>query len=104
MQHFDNVSFVLKSTGTVAGTWLLEGSNNFVTTKFPTLNNATQAGNDVWANMAAQFTTITQPTGTAQTQYIQNTSDLAVSYLRLTFTPSGGAGSVAAYVFRKGKR
>lgn len=104
MQHFDNIGLVLKTTGTVAGTWLIEASCNYVSLRAPTLNNSTQAGNDVWADCHVVFNAITQPSGTALTQYIQNTSEFAGQFLRITFTPSSGAGNVAAYCFRKGKR
>ena len=104
MEHFDNIGLVLKTTGTVAGSWLLEASCNYVTVRFPGLNNSTQAGNDVWADCHGVFSTISVPAGSATTQYVQNTSDFAGAFLRITFTPTSGAGSVAAYVFRKGKR
>lgn len=104
VEHLDNIALVLKSTGTVAGTWLIEASCNYVNTAFPGLNNSTQSGNDVWADAHVVFSTITQPTGTPLTEYVQTTSDFAAMAFRLTFTPTSGAGNVAAYCFRKGKR
>lgn len=75
--YYDYVGMQLVTTGTLTGTWAIEVSNN----------NGTD-----WSAITAAFSpAFTNPAGSATSQYGQCVPIVAGA-LRVTFTPSAGAG------------
>ena len=93
------------SGGTVAGAWLIEASNDFSGGGAPTLNDSSSGG--TWSDITALFKT---PSGGAiaavvsggTNQFAQVTSRLFARAIRVTFTPTGGAGNVSCLAFGSG--
>jgi hypothetical protein len=100
IDNLDGAGLVLNSTGTVAGTWKVEASNNYVTTKVPNLNQGAQVNSIRWADVTALFGTISGSVGTKFYQCYP----LVARAIRVTFTPSSGAGNVSADYCAKGTR
>lgn len=103
IDNLDGVGLQLITTGTVAGTWLIEGSNNYVSNKIPNLNQNAQASGIQWSDITALFGSVTQPAGSATSQFRQ-CHPLVCRFVRVTFTPSSGAGNVSAFYSGKGNR
>lgn len=105
MRDFDSVGLQLITTSTVAGTWLIEMSNDFVATMngnaYGQVSNGAATG--TWTDCTALFlkaaagTAIANPAGTATSQYAQPRDFIRCRALRVTFTPSGGAGNVSLF-------
>lgn len=98
MQQYDGVALVLVSTGTVAGAWTVQAANNGLGNN--TQNNPTATGT------YADVSTLCSP---ALAAVVSGGSKQAVQIVpfgwgggQLTFTPTSGAGNVAAYIFAKG--
>lgn len=103
LDNLDGVGLQLVTTGTVAGTWKIEASNNYVSNKIPNLNQNAQASGIQWSDVTALFGTITQPAGSATSKFYQ-CHPLVCRFLRVTFTPTSGAGNVSAFYCAKGNR
>lgn len=107
MQDFDSVGLQLISTGTVAGSWKIEISNNYVPQQnsnsygqvSATADTAEGTFTDVTALflIAAAGTAIAAAAGSATSQYAQPRDFIRCRCLRVTFTPTSGAGNVACY-------
>ena len=106
----DAVSLVLITTGSGAGAWLIEASNDFVPgvtaggvggSSSGAYGAPAATGN--WATITALFArpaaiaTVT----TASVQYAQAIDHLDARHIRITFTPTSGAGNVSVAAFRK---
>ena len=101
-----NTSLGLFSTGTVTGTWLIEASNDF--TIGPSYNVNDNAGN--WTDITAAWrtpdattgTAIVNPSGSALHTYVEYMGNPGCGFgarsLRVTFTPSSGAGKAGIAV------
>jgi hypothetical protein len=97
-----NTSFTLFSTGTVAGVWLIEASNDFTRSETG-LGTNFNAGH--WTDITAAFrtpnattgTAIVNPSGAGLATYVEYMGNpgcgLGAKSLRVTFTPSAGAGN-----------
>jgi len=99
LNTLDNISYQLISTGTVAGAWTVEVSNNYT----PGLgdNQAPNSGN--WVDITSLFTTVNAVTSGGSDQYIEKSSGLiGARAIRVKFTPTSGAGTVSAWFFGKG--
>lgn len=102
MRDFPAVGLQLITTSTVAGTWLIEASNDFVAAgngnAYGAVSNGTATG--TWSDVTAMFikaaagTVIANPAGSATNQYCQPRDFIRCRALRVTLTPSGGAGNV----------
>lgn len=102
VRDYDAIGMQLITTGTVAGTWLIEGSNDFVAASngnaYGSTSNGTATG--TWSDVTAHFskavagTAIANPAGSATSQFAQTPNGLRCRCLRITFTPSSGAGNV----------
>ena len=103
LDNLDGAGLVLNSTGTVAGTWKVEGSNNYTSAKIPNLNQGAQVNSIRWADITTAFGTISQPAGSASTKFYQ-AYPLVCRFIRVTFTPSSGTGNVSADYCAKGTR
>jgi hypothetical protein len=107
----DAVSLQLISTGTTAGAWLIEASLDFV----PGVPGVSTGGSSsgaygvpafagTWSTVTALFA---QPSAIAAvvsgggSQYRQALDHLDARHIRITFTPTSGAGNVQANCFRK---
>lgn len=103
LDHTTFVSFVLVTTGTLTGTsggaWIVEASNDFV----PVGGDKGQAPNAAgatWVNVTALFTPALAAVLTGGSkQYIQ--AQIAARALRVTFTATGGSGTVFIYASAK---
>jgi hypothetical protein len=97
MQNFDGVALVLVTTGTVHGDWSVQAANNGLGNN--TLNNPVATGTyaDVSSLCEPALATVT----TASKQAVQIVP-FGWGGGQLTFTPTSGAGNVAAYIFAKG--
>ncbi len=100
LRRYDSSGMQFISTGTVAGTWLVEVSNDYV----PTMNgNAygeiANAGH--WSTIPnAQFSpAIATVVSGGSSQPVQ--ANLTFRAMRITFTPTSGAGQVAVLGFAK---
>lgn len=99
--QFDGFSLVLVTTGTVAGAWTIGAANDYQPPNATGLQNIpANAGN--FGNVS----TLAQP---ALAAVLSGGSKQAVQVSpfmwgagSLTFTPTSGAGNVAAYIFAKG--
>ena len=100
LDNLDGAGLVLNSTGTVAGTWKVEGSNNYTSAKIPNLNQGAQVNSIRWADITAMFGTIS---GSVGTKFYQ-AYPLVCRFIRVTFTPTSGAGNVSADYCAKGNR
>ncbi|HET7037168.1 MAG TPA: hypothetical protein VFI42_15895 [Thermomicrobiaceae bacterium] len=83
VKNTDSVTFTFTTTGTADGSWKVELSNDEAATKVNVVDRA---------NLIAPPTL---PTGTLQNSTVAITT-LGYAYLRLTFTPVGGAGNADA--------
>jgi len=108
MRRLDDVSFQLITSGTVAGTWLIEASNNFVAAMngnaYGSVSNGTATG--TFTDVTAMFTVpagtaIVNPAGSTTNQFVMPKTRMRCRTLRITFTPSAGAGNVTALVNAK---
>lgn len=102
-----NTSMGLFSTGTVAGAWKIEVSNDF-TTSMPGMDVNYNAGN--WTDITAAWRTPNATTGTAIAAVVSGGTSTYVEYLgntgcgfggkslRVTFTPTSGAGNIGIAV------
>jgi|SRR6187431_207697 len=98
IENLDIVGLQLVSTSTVAGAWTVQVSNDYAPS-IGSLNQTESAG--TWSQAAALFSpTIAAVISGGGSQYVQAT--LAASWFRVTFTPTSGAGNVAAYYSAKG--
>jgi len=107
MRDFDSVGLQLISTGTVAGTWLIEMSNDYVprqnTNSYGQVSSTLDTAQGTFTDCTALFlkaaagTAIANPAGSATSQYAQPRDFIRCRALRITFTPSSGAGNVAVY-------
>lgn len=94
---FDNVSWVLVTTGTLAGAWTFQASNNYADdTEY---NQAVAAG--TWVDVTTLFTTVAAVLTGGTTRYAQSVG-LAARAVRATFTATSGAGTIFAWPFAKG--
>jgi hypothetical protein len=101
MGQFDGVGLVLVTTGTVAGNWKIEAANDYQPTNAQGLQN-TSANPGNWGDVTAVASpAIVQPAGAPKSQAVQ-IAPFSWGAMRLTFTPTSGAGNVAAYRFAKG--
>lgn len=99
LHNFNGISFVLVTTGTVAGNWKVEAANDYAAQSG--LQNR-QANTGTWADVTTMCSpAIVQPSGSAKTQYTQ-ISPFEGGAIRLTFTPTSGAGNASAYRVAKG--
>lgn len=98
----DLLSLQLVTTGTVAGTWTIQASNDYI---------ATPAG-EAYGSQPTQATgtfssytgfTFAAPAGSPTSQFVEK-SGFGPRAFKLTFTPSSGAGNVTAIMFGKGNR
>ncbi len=102
--NYDEVSYQLVTTGTVAGTWLIEASNDYV----PALGQPGQLANaGHWIDVTARFKdpggfAPTNPTGSPTSEMVDAT--VRYNWLRITFTPASGAGNVTVARCAKGTR
>lgn len=102
LTNVDGCCFQLQSTGTVAGTWKVEVSNDYSSVLRPALDQLPNTG--LWTDVTSQFSpAITNPAGSATNQFCQMYPFVGRS-VRVTFTPSSGAGNVYATYFAKGNR
>ena len=98
-----NTSFTIFATGTVAGVWLFEAANDYMTAQTG-LDQNFNAGH--FTDITAAFRTpngttgaaIVNPSGSALATYVEYMGNpgcgLGARSLRVTFTPSAGAGSI----------
>ena len=106
LSNLDGCCFQLITTGTVAGAWKVEVSNDYVTANIrPVTNNGPQAAATAhWTDITSQFSpAITNPAGSATSQFVQMYPFVGRS-VRVTFTPASGAGNAYATYFAKGNR
>ena len=110
LSHLDGCSFqMVNDTGsTVTGTWKIEASNNYSSTKVPNLNQNATRFPPIWTDVTAGFKTlggsaITNPSGSAMSQYVQ-AYPLVAGAVRVTFTPASGAGTITVLYRAKGNR
>lgn len=94
---FNEFGMQLITTGTIAGTWTIGGSNNHSTGGLNELA-ATGTFPDISSLLNAAFSAVT--TGGSD-QYRQMTFDGRA--FKLTFTPTSGSGTVTAIIFAKSK-
>jgi len=103
MRDFDDIGLQLITTGTVAGTWLIEASNDFVAAMngnaYGSISNGTSPVGTftdctAFFTKAAAGTAIANPSGAATAQYAKPLHGIRCRALRITFTPSAGAGNV----------
>src|SRR5450631_446663 len=102
-----NTSMTLFATGTVAGAWKIEASNDF-TTAMTGLGTNANAGH--WTDITVAFRTPNATTGTAIAAVTSGGSSTYVEYmgnpgcglgarsLQVTFTPTSGAGNIGIAV------
>ncbi len=93
----DNVGYQLVTTGTVAGAWKVEVSNNYAVTWYN--NQAAGAGD--WFDYTSRMTTIAAVLSGGSNQIAEHIG-CTCRAMRLTFTPTSGAGNVSAYFYGKG--
>lgn len=97
IDHVDNVSWVLITTGTLAGAWTFQASNDWADdTEF---NQVIKAG--TFVDITALFTTLAAVLTGGSTRYAQSVG-LAARSVQATFTATSGAGNISAFPFCKG--
>lgn len=114
---FNQVALQLITTGTITGTWLIEGSNNHVpaTSASPgaSLSNIDIYGEaaDVtvdWTDITALFvkaaagTAVSNPAGSATNIPAYNKDPLGFRSLRITITAASGSGTARVNGYAKG--
>ena len=98
LEKLEGVSVQLVTTATVAGAWLIEISNDF---QGP-MDNATPTGTAHYTDVTALFLPTIGAVSSGGSNQFAQIPYLAARAWRVTFTPSGGTGTVSAYVFAKG--
>jgi hypothetical protein len=93
---FSAFGFQMITTGTVAGTWIVEASNNYIVQGYDAVS-ATGTWDDVTSLLNA---TPTVAAGSPTDQYRQIAA-YAGRAIRVTFTPSSGAGNVQCFMTAK---
>jgi len=96
----DLLSLQLITTGTVAGTWTMQASNDYISTPMGELGDPSQSTGHFSSYTGFTFAA---PTG-SPTSAILEKSGFGPRAFTLTFTPSSGAGNVTAIMFGKGNR
>jgi hypothetical protein len=88
----------------VTGSWKIEVSNNYFNSKAPSLAQGTNRFPPKWTDITSQFSpTITDPTGSALSQYVQ-AYPLVARWLRVTFTRASSSGLITITYSGKGNR
>jgi hypothetical protein len=106
MREANQIAMQMLTTGTVAGTWLVEGSNNYVAAGANSYGAIAAAGE--WTDITAAFITnidndpIANPSGSPLEQPAWNRDPLGWRDVRITFTPASGAGNVTLLGYAKG--
>lgn len=99
ISNLDNLSFQLNTTGTVAGAWTFQADNRYSTDA--QFNAAVNAG--TWPAMPTSlFSTVAAAAGAPTDQYVQSLVPIAARAIRVTFTPTSGAGTASLAFFGKG--
>lgn len=100
MQNYDYIALQLHTTGTtLAGTWTVEGSNDY--SPGGEFNERPNAGN--WNSITALFDAIAAVTAGAPTVRITNAlRNIGYKYIRPVFTASAGSGTILGYPSAKG--
>jgi hypothetical protein len=106
----DACSLQLVATGSPAGAWKVEASNDFV----PGVTSGAVGGSSsgaygspafagTWSDITALFSrpTTIATVAAAGSQYVQAESHLDARHIRITFTPTSGTGNVFVNCFRK---
>lgn len=106
MRDYDCAGVQLVTTGTVAGTWLIEASNDYIPRQngnaYGAVSSTLDTAQGTFTDVTAQFskavagTAIANPAGAATNQYAYTPNGIRCRALRITFTPSAGAGNVSA--------
>jgi hypothetical protein len=93
------VSYVLITDSTVDGAWKIEVSNDFARDKDVSMGNNVNLGN--WVDITSAFVpaivAVAHGTVATQKQYAQ-LNPIGSRVVRVTFTPSAGAGNVSAAI------
>lgn len=97
VDDFDNISFQLVTTSTLAGAWTIQASNDY--NALGDYNGAERAG--TWTDVTALFTTMAAVVTGGSSRYTQSVG-FAGKALRIVWTPTSGAGNVSAWMCAKG--
>jgi hypothetical protein len=101
MRRFDTIGLLLVTTGTIAGSWKIEASNDFVTNSTGAVYGQAQNASPQWGTVTSIFTpTIAAVTSGGSSQATGATSFPWRQY-RVTFTPTSGSGTVTVKQFLK---
>jgi hypothetical protein len=99
IDHVDNVSFVLITTGTLAGAWTFQASNDWADdTEF---NQLIKAG--TFVDITTLFTTVAAVLSGGSARYAQSVG-LAARSVQATWTATSGTGTISAFPFAKGSQ
>lgn len=104
----DSVAFYVVTDGTVAGDITVEVSGNYVSAKLPGLNQVPNAGD--WTDVTALFADTGSPyfpeitAIAAPGQKFLHMAPIVPRRVRITVTPSAGAGNLLIYFGAKGQR
>lgn len=95
IRDLDSIGFQLITTGTAAGDWTFEASNNFQPEGIASYGQVPTSGD--WSDVTALFSPAAVTT--ASNQFKE--ANIRARSIRATFTPSAGAGTVRANVNAK---
>ncbi len=101
MGQFDGVGLVLVTTGTVAGAWTIQAADDFQPSGLTGLQNVPANAGNFGPVSTLCAPALVAAAGSPTKQAVQIVPFMWSTGL-LTFTPTSGAGNVAAYIYCKG--
>lgn len=100
MRPFDRISLQLITTGTLDGDWKVEVSNNYTPAGNGTYGQPPEQG--TWTDITTSFDPTIAAVVNASNQWCQ--ADIGFRAIRVTFTPSGVAGTGDVTVIQYAKQ
>lgn len=100
VEDLDNLTFQLTTTSTGAGAWTFQGDNRY--SNDTEYNAAVNAG--TWPALPASALSTIAAVAAASDQFVLTLVPYGGRAIRVTFTPTSGAGTVSVAMFGKGSQ